>query len=488
MANRVGVVLTTVAGGALAAAGGVGYYDLSTKLAEQQASHTQSINNNNAQWAEKFTKKEADYAKLQAAHSKVKIDLSDLVKKFTTQGADWEKEKQATTNALDNYKNRVLGIEEDVKNVSGRLDDARTQVDDLSSRVDENGQKVGKLESGVASLSGKVGDIEKNYKIVFQNVEGVSSKIDTVTSRVDSLKSDEDRRIEVVSKSLPSVVSVMLNNKGRISRASGFLLENDKGEFIVATAGHVTNTAEEFLNSDFEITFRQGIMLEIQPSKMSNGSVPWSSGNDRDLALIRLPEEVQTFLKKHGVRGLPILSPREIPKDGSNLTVIGSPHGRDWSTSHGIFSKTHFYPWLGKMRRDYQTDAVINGGNSGGPILNNKGQLVGVSSWGDNPKTKITTNDGTPVPLRVNVSANIGLNDLVSNGDVVKALLTWGFKPKGISDEDVKHLVKQDVQDHMRAFAVPMSSGSLFESNVLPYLFSLSRMDGYVFDPSVNKK
>ncbi len=200
MANRIGVVLTTVAGGALAAAGGVGDHDLSNKLAEQQVNHTQDINNNtqwtekwnsNEQtWGNKFAKQETDHAKLQTVYDKSRNDLSDLVRKVATQERDWEKDKHATAQALDNYKNKVLGIEEDVKNVSGRLGDTTTRVNDLSGRVDENGQRVGKLESGIASLSGKVGDVEKNYKIVLQNIEKVNSKTDTIASKINNIKTD----------------------------------------------------------------------------------------------------------------------------------------------------------------------------------------------------------------------------------------------------------------------------------------------------------
>ena len=70
---------------------------------------------------------------------------------------------------------------------------------------------------------------------------------------------------------------------------------------------------------------------------------------------------------------------------GSPVAAIGSPFGQDQSLSVGVISATgrdidsltSF-----KIGNAIQTDAAINHGNSGGPLLNLQGQVVGINSAG----------------------------------------------------------------------------------------------------------
>ena len=65
------------------------------------------------------------------------------------------------------------------------------------------------------------------------------------------------------------------------------------------------------------------------------------------------------------------------PRVGSRAYVIGSPKGMDFSISDGIISQT---PMLGSDRL-YQFTCPVSQGNSGGPLLNGSGQVLGVVSW-----------------------------------------------------------------------------------------------------------
>ena len=79
---------------------------------------------------------------------------------------------------------------------------------------------------------------------------------------------------------------------------------------------------------------------------------------------------------------------------GDNIIVIGGPLGYKWSASAGIVSgksrdvdynnndtsaKRHAWGTAGEY---IQVDAAINGGNSGGPVFNLKGEVIGVASAG----------------------------------------------------------------------------------------------------------
>jgi serine protease Do len=67
-------------------------------------------------------------------------------------------------------------------------------------------------------------------------------------------------------------------------------------------------------------------------------------------------------------------------KQGEWVIAIGSPFGFENSVTAGIVSGVHRALPGGQMTPFIQTDVAVNPGNSGGPLLNTAGQLVGVNS------------------------------------------------------------------------------------------------------------
>jgi serine protease Do/2-alkenal reductase len=67
-------------------------------------------------------------------------------------------------------------------------------------------------------------------------------------------------------------------------------------------------------------------------------------------------------------------------KVGDWVLAIGNPYGLDESTSAGIISALHRDIGENKFDDFIQTDATINRGNSGGPLFNLAGQVIGINS------------------------------------------------------------------------------------------------------------
>ncbi len=89
----------------------------------------------------------------------------------------------------------------------------------------------------------------------------------------------------------------------------------------------------------------------------------------RDLALVKIEETHTPFVKLAYPRSLEV---------GQSVFAIGYPLGYDFSVSHGVISA---------LNRDNigiynatQSDTFLNPGNSGGPLFNMKGELVGINS------------------------------------------------------------------------------------------------------------
>ncbi len=61
--------------------------------------------------------------------------------------------------------------------------------------------------------------------------------------------------------------------------------------------------------------------------------------------------------------------------------AMGSPFGLERTVTSGILSGIHRAAKAGNLFQDFmQSDAAVNPGNSGGPLVNARGQLVGVNT------------------------------------------------------------------------------------------------------------
>ena len=114
-----------------------------------------------------------------------------------------------------------------------------------------------------------------------------------------------------------------------------------------------------------------------------------------DLALLRVVG------KKKTVSGLKFADNFDELKTGQDVWAFGHPMGMSWTVTKGIISSTDRYarhPYI----KTIQTDAAINKGNSGGPLLNMKGEIIGINAL---------------IISRISESAGVGL---AIRGDIVK--------------------------------------------------------------------
>ncbi len=181
------------------------------------------------------------------------------------------------------------------------------------------------------------------------------------------LTSEEAQSALVYRKVLPCVVTILTSQKvfqeGREVQqkavGSGVLISP---QCHVLTAAHVVSGAEE-------------ITVKTQDGNLHPAEFLFSEAG-ADIALIKFMEPVPGL--QHAELG-----------DSDQLVVgqaayaIGSPYGLENSFSVGHISGFRdfgrFYD--GTIPAKFiQTDAAINVGNSGGPLLNSKGQVIGIAS------------------------------------------------------------------------------------------------------------
>ena len=146
-------------------------------------------------------------------------------------------------------------------------------------------------------------------------------------------------------------------------------------------------------------------------------------GTDRstDLAVIKVdaPSSLLYPLKVGNSEALEV---------GDGVVAIGSPFGLEGTVTSGIVSALHREmkaPNNFTITDSIQTDAAINHGNSGGPLLNAEGKVIGVNAQIESDSGG---NDGVGFAIPSNTVASI-VPRLISNGKVVHAYLGVQIEP-----------------------------------------------------------
>lgn len=167
--------------------------------------------------------------------------------------------------------------------------------------------------------------------------------------------SEEKNIIEIYERTLPSIVSIEADIEKGTSGGTGCVI-NQNGTIL--TSSHVIENA-------------RNITVTTHSGKTYNAKVFAILKNKNDLALIKIDLKEKLPLARFGNS--------DDVKVGQRVLTIGCPFGFKDTLTTGIVSRIDY------QRNKIQTDAAINPGCSGGPLLNLKGEIIGINQSIYNP-------------------------------------------------------------------------------------------------------
>lgn len=226
-------------------------------------------------------------------------------------------------------------------------------------------------------------------------------------------------------------------------RASGSGVIISEDGYIV-TNNHVVDGADEI-----NITL---------PNRKTYKATVVGTDPSSDLAVIKID-----------AKGLPYLvyGNSDEAKLGQWVLAIGYPLNLDVTVTAGIISAKARNIDINARQSNtpiesfIQTDAAVNPGNSGGALINTRGELIGINSAIASPTGSYA---GYSYAIPVNIVKKV-VNDIIKYGTVQRAFLGISYPKDGLSDEEKKQAGIKDVTNGIYVLDVP-AGGAAAEAGI----------------------
>jgi len=233
------------------------------------------------------------------------------------------------------------------------------------------------------------------------------SSLPPAAARDAGLTEDESINVRIYRQASAAVANVL-------TKATEYDFFMDPVPVEGAGSGFIIDPRGYILTNYHVVEGAQSI--EVVLGDQSRHSAKYIGADQRnDVALIKIdPKGKQlTSLKLGDSNALQV---------GQKVLAIGNPFGFQSTLTTGVISalgRTVRTSQSTAIEEAIQTDAAINRGNSGGPLIDSRGEVIGINSAIYTP-TGATAGIGFAIPI--NTAKNIA-NDLITSGRVHRAFL-----------------------------------------------------------------
>jgi serine protease Do len=241
---------------------------------------------------------------------------------------------------------------------------------------------------------------------------------DTVETTMIPIHVSSGNFAEIVREAGESVVSINVvstvsnwfgGTRVAEGAGSGFIFAMDDKAVYIATNNHVIENV-------------QAVSISLDDDESVEATVV-GRDKDSDLAVLSVPKSVMDGL------GVPYKAAKigdsDVMAVGDSVVAIGNAMGEGQTATSGIISATNREITVERRKLVVmQTDAAINRGNSGGPLVNAEGEVIGINT----AKLYASGVEGMGYSLPINEAMAI-LNDLLDDGTVDKPFIGISYMP-----------------------------------------------------------
>ena len=240
--------------------------------------------------------------------------------------------------AFRNLSGKIDNLDRDfnfkINEVQGNLSETKADLAATDNLLAATGQVLNNTNRELRTISGSVGNLDRE---------------------LDILKASAGEDFSgIIEDAVKSVVTIRTDS----GQGTGFIIHEDG---YVVTNAHVISDGRGFLASRIQaITSKQ----RVRDARFLGHN------SSLDIALLKISGDydVLDFGNSDGV------------DIGEKVIAIGNPLGLQFSVSQGIVSAVRRRGSNG-LNAYIQTDAALNPGNSGGPLINQEGEVIGINNF-----------------------------------------------------------------------------------------------------------
>lgn len=273
----------------------------------------------------------------------------------------------------EKHRTKVLAAE-----VTGQLSAIQGELRERYDRVD---YQIKRLAEEVDAKTHKVQqELSQQNKALSSDLTSqvttlqkeTTTKLTDITGQLNRVESEREKTLEEFGKQLKQVsasngdssTTIQAAMKSTVSvetmagKASGTIITDDG---YIVTSKHVVNDARAVV---VELYSANALNRQRKTARVVGVNEVY------DLAVLKIDTE-NTLLAP-----IPIADSKKV-KLGEKVFALGNPGAIGFTATEGIISATDRY--VGNIPY-FQTDSPINIGNSGGPLINRRGEMVGLNT------------------------------------------------------------------------------------------------------------
>lgn len=189
----------------------------------------------------------------------------------------------------------------------------------------------------------------------------------------------------LVRKVLPSVVSITVRIRAPVQEP--LFIDPESRQFPDAPCN---STDREIKASGVVVDAQQGLIVTNSHVIEHADDISVTLADGRRIEGSRIDADPATDIAVIGIAAADLVALPMGDSDalevGDYLIAVGNPFGKGTTVTHGIVSALHRSSLHIEGDQDFiQTDASLNPGNSGGPLVNLRGELVGIATASTSP-------------------------------------------------------------------------------------------------------
>ena len=236
---------------------------------------------------------------------------------------------------------------------------------------------VSAVVGGACALGVYVGLNKEPAKTIETSKTNTSSIVETSNPNLSqvSLTNYSDTAIYAAQKALPSMVSISVEydvnymgmKKAVAGSGSGVILSEDG---YILTNNHVISSADS--SSFYQVSDAKSVKVKIYGDDTEYDAEIIGADSQTDLAVLKIDKTGLTPAELGDSSSVQI---------GEFVLAIGNPYELDYSVTAGIISALNREMTVENTTYNViQADCAINSGNSGGALVNSKGQVIGITT------------------------------------------------------------------------------------------------------------